>query len=66
MQLVDKIVKNSSHLLTIEDVTSMSVSPEFAPMVLVALTKVVSSSSRTVGDVAAEPLADISNKNNVR
>ena len=66
LQLVDKIIKNSSHLLTIEDVTSMSVSPKIAPMVLVALTKIVSSSSRTVGDIAAEPLGDISNQNNVR
>ena len=59
LELVDKIIRIALIcLINIDDVTSMSVSQEFA--------KVVSSRSKTVRNVAGKPLGDISNQNSIR
>ena len=59
MQLIDKLVKNSSNLLTVTDITDLFVSSEFVLKVLDVLNRVAP--LETVRGITRQPLASITN-----
>ena len=62
VKLIDKLVKNSSRILTIEDITSLSVSCELAPNILEVLNRI---SPLGTSVARNQPLADIGNVTSV-
>ena len=59
MQLIDKLVENSSNLLTVTDITDLFVSSEFVLKVLDVLNRVAP--LETVRCNTRQPLATITN-----
>ena len=59
VQLIDKLVENSSNLLTVTDITDLFVSSEFVLKVLDVLNRVAPLG--TVTGITRQPLASITN-----